>query len=235
MRNSFLDIIHTVRDVKLDHNKVISLVEDYMIMPDQYLFVVSVSEAKIVYQKGIENVLGFDSYSLEDHMTNIHPEDYRYVMHASTFTLKHALEMCYKKPFQSFYSIDYRTKTANNEYVRVLRKTTQLALCDEGKVTYYLTICTDITKVKRSKEISVGFSGEGTDGISKEQILGIENKDLWTSREVEIIDLIMQGFSSKEIANLLSLSYHTIRTHRKNILRKGGFSSTSQLVEFFML
>ncbi|MBO0931790.1 helix-turn-helix transcriptional regulator [Fibrella aquatilis] len=41
-----------------------------------------------------------------------------------------------------------------------------------------------------------------------------------TSREVEIIDLIKEGLSSKEIAGRLFISINTVRNHRSNLFRK---------------
>jgi DNA-binding NarL/FixJ family response regulator len=46
------------------------------------------------------------------------------------------------------------------------------------------------------------------------------SEQLFTSRELQIIELISEGFSDKEIATQLALSLNTIRTHRKNILKQ---------------
>ncbi len=45
-------------------------------------------------------------------------------------------------------------------------------------------------------------------------------KTLITVREQEILRLMAQGMSSKTIADVLNLSFHTVQTQRKNILRK---------------
>jgi DNA-binding NarL/FixJ family response regulator len=45
-----------------------------------------------------------------------------------------------------------------------------------------------------------------------------------SSRENEIIQLIAAGKTNKEIAGTLFLSIHTIKTHRKNIIKKIGFT-----------
>lgn len=47
---------------------------------------------------------------------------------------------------------------------------------------------------------------------------------LLSSRETEIVQLIAEGNANKEIAEKLFLSIHTIRTHRKNIIKKLGFT-----------
>lgn len=49
-------------------------------------------------------------------------------------------------------------------------------------------------------------------------------------REVEVVQLVASGLIAKEIADKLNLSTHTIYTHRKNIMKKLGIGSTSELV-----
>lgn len=49
-------------------------------------------------------------------------------------------------------------------------------------------------------------------------------------REIQIVKLIAQGLSSKMIAEELHLSPHTIYTHRKNVMKKLRFKSSSELV-----
>lgn len=51
-----------------------------------------------------------------------------------------------------------------------------------------------------------------------------------SSREIEVIKEICYGYSSKEISDNLSLSYHTIVTHRKNIFKKFEVKSALELV-----
>lgn len=51
-----------------------------------------------------------------------------------------------------------------------------------------------------------------------------------TPRELEIAKMVSSGLLSKEIAQQLNLSTHTVYTHRKNIMRKLKLNSTSELV-----
>jgi len=51
-------------------------------------------------------------------------------------------------------------------------------------------------------------------------------------REIEIIQLVADGFSNKQIADKLFLSVHTITTHRKNIMNKLGVNNTAGLLMF---
>ena len=51
-----------------------------------------------------------------------------------------------------------------------------------------------------------------------------------TPREREVIQLLAEGKSAKEVASLLNLSTKTAETHRSNIMRKLGFHSIRDLV-----
>jgi len=53
-----------------------------------------------------------------------------------------------------------------------------------------------------------------------------------TPREREVIQLLAEGKSSKEVAALLNLSTKTAETHRSNIMRKLGFHSIRDLVVY---
>ena len=53
-----------------------------------------------------------------------------------------------------------------------------------------------------------------------------------STREIEIIQLVADGLSNKQIADKLFLSVHTITTHRKNIMSKLGVNNTAGLLMF---
>jgi DNA-binding NarL/FixJ family response regulator len=53
-----------------------------------------------------------------------------------------------------------------------------------------------------------------------------------TPREREVIQLLAEGKSSKEVASVLNLSTKTAETHRSNIMRKLGFHSIRDLVVY---
>lgn len=56
--------------------------------------------------------------------------------------------------------------------------------------------------------------------------------DLLSSREREVLQLIAEGKTNKEIANLLSLSVYTVEAHRGRVMEKLNLHSTGELVRF---
>ena len=54
--------------------------------------------------------------------------------------------------------------------------------------------------------------------------------DLLTDREREILQLVAEGKTNKEIANVLNLSLYTVDTHRTHILQKLNLHSVPELI-----
>ena len=57
-----------------------------------------------------------------------------------------------------------------------------------------------------------------------------DSYELLTTREREILQLLAEGKSNKDVANLLNLSLYTVETHRSNILQKLGLHTIPDLI-----
>jgi RNA polymerase sigma factor (sigma-70 family) len=54
--------------------------------------------------------------------------------------------------------------------------------------------------------------------------------DLLTEREREILQLLAEGKSNKEVAAVLGVSPYTVETHRTNLMQKLGLHNTAEIV-----
>jgi len=61
---------------------------------------------------------------------------------------------------------------------------------------------------------------------------GTPDMNVLSRREIEIVQLIKEGLSSKEIAQRLDISLKTVEVHRYNILKKLSLKNTAALVNF---
>ena len=61
---------------------------------------------------------------------------------------------------------------------------------------------------------------------------GFLKKFKLTCRELEIIQLIKKGFTNDEIADQLFISVYTVKTHRKNVMKKLGVYNLAGLLRF---
>ncbi len=76
------------------------------------------------------------------------------------------------------------------------------------------------------KVLNVCKAHDGKERIEKEDYRHL------TVRELELLCLIAEGKTNKEIAELLSLSLHTVQTHRFNLMKKLELHDRSELVRY---
>jgi len=77
-----------------------------------------------------------------------------------------------------------------------------------------------------SPDVTMTLAGDAKNGKN-------ENSDIdLTEREIEILKLIVDGFSNKEIGEKLYISHRTVDTHRTNMMKKIGVNNIAGLVSF---
>ena len=59
-----------------------------------------------------------------------------------------------------------------------------------------------------------------------------KTKGVLTKRQIEILELIAQGKTSREIADILFIGIHTVDTHRKNMARILGLHGKGELLRY---
>jgi DNA-binding NarL/FixJ family response regulator len=68
--------------------------------------------------------------------------------------------------------------------------------------------------------------------LDRDQLLKGERNSGLTQRELEILQMIVDGKSNKEIAAVLELSANTIAVHRANMMDALGIHKTAELVVY---
>lgn len=123
----------------------------------------------------------------------------------------------------------------NGEKIHVLVQGIPVLFNSKMEVILILIICTDITSLKPDHS----YSHFIIDSSDPNQIKKIEVNTLTeepednfspSPAEKKVLYLLSDGFSSKQIAEKLFLSEHTVKNHRKNMLKKFDCSSSSGLV-----
>ena len=79
-----------------------------------------------------------------------------------------------------------------------------------------------------SRVSEAAASAVGSEGSS----FGRSSRSRLTPREREILQLLAEGKSNKEVADLLGISVKTAETHRANIMLKLDFHSITELVRY---
>lgn len=69
------------------------------------------------------------------------------------------------------------------------------------------------------------------DYVRQLQMRGVQDSyDLLTDREKEVLQMLAEGKSNKEVAAILNLSPYTVETHRNRIMQKLNLHNTAELV-----
>jgi DNA-binding NarL/FixJ family response regulator len=61
---------------------------------------------------------------------------------------------------------------------------------------------------------------------------GLPDMNVLSGREIDIVKLLRDGLSSKEVARKLDITIKTVEVHRYNILKKLNLKNTAALVNF---
>ena len=103
------------------------------------------------------------------------------------------------------------------------------------KEASYEELMMAIRSVLRGKHyLSPEISGKLIEGYLEGR-KSYKTDSLWdklTKREREILKLVAEGFKSKEIADYLCISVHTVETHRAALMKKLNLHNTAALVAF---
>lgn len=89
-----------------------------------------------------------------------------------------------------------------------------------------------VNAVHASSQGEKFFCGRVVDSILDNKLPQNCEPLVLSDREIEVIRLIAEGYTTQEIADHLSRSIHTINTHRKNILKKLGLKKPSELIMY---
>jgi len=126
-----------------------------------------------------------------------------------------ALEVSHKAPECAVLMLSMH---ADENYIQNARKA--------GARGYLLKNAIDVDLAAAIREVASGR----TYGFPPPQREADEELDRLTPRERQILQLIAQGHSNKEIAALLGLSPNTVSAHRANLMDALGIHKTAELV-----
>jgi DNA-binding NarL/FixJ family response regulator len=102
---------------------------------------------------------------------------------------------------------------------------------DAGAKGYLLKNAIDVDLVGAVKCVAEGRRYMGS-GLKYPVSESDDEIDKLTAREKQVLQLIAQGKSNKEIAALLDLSVNTVSVHRANLMEKMNIHRTAELVLF---
>jgi len=157
---------------------------------------------------------------------------YKKIKPKEALIIKHAINLLIEKPYlekhSDVLSCTYHIKDTFSNWYFVSH---ELSLFQFKKNYFVLNYLYDISQIERIENFF---------GKKQHPIIGKNGNNVTISkREKEVLKLIAEGFSSKQIAEELYISNHTAIKHRKNLIEKFKVKNTAQLIKeasrFFQL
>ncbi|NUY80768.1 PAS domain-containing protein [Flavobacterium sp. MAH-1] len=181
----------------------------------------------------ILSVLGYeaDEVDLEFFMSKIHPEDQPIFLNHEETVTDFFRQLPLDKIMKYKVSYDYRVIDSRGKSVRILHQVVVIQH-DDNNVLLTLGVHTDISHLKNNNVSKLSFIGlEGEPSFINVEVKKVYKpaKEIFTKREKQIIDLLLKGDQSIDIARKLFISKFTVNTHRKNIHSKTGTKNVLEL------
>ena len=204
-----------------------------------FYFIMNFVDMKFDFiSKSVFSVLGMtpQKATLQGLLNSWHPED------LETMSIKEPLifEFLYNyvKPTDiPHYKVSYinRLKNFDGTYKKILHQSSTISVSNDNKIEKTFCVETDVSHLNIPMSNTITFLGiNGRKSYICDDLKSFKplekRKINLTRRELQVVSLTSKGFSSKEIAEKLNVSVHTIYTHKRNIIRNHEYSNLTQLI-----
>lgn len=233
-----LDVRRPTEVPEIDFNQIVSAVfatgPFYYYLIDFYDFSISNLSAGFAEAHGINPE---EIRSIKDILALVHPDEITLVSKAEEKALAFMHQHIGMDKIKSCkFSYNFRFKNALGGYDCYNHQSLILTTDEHDNFVKSLNIHTNISHLtdKNTNTFSIiGLNGQPS--FLNLPIFGEEDREStlnynFSSREIEVIKMIADGESSREIADRLFISPETVKTHRKNIFKKSGCNSAAELV-----
>lgn len=187
-----------------------------------------------------QSLFGYDFNEIEKVGTEyfnskIHPEDLLVLLQNGIAVMKTLFEFPISDRKNFKVISEYRILDAEGNYIRVIEQQVVLEIDSKGNVWLALGILDISPNQEKYEGVKCQLLNYRTGKLfplvlNKKNVLA-PNSQL-TKRENEILLLVKDGFLSKEISDKLSISVHTVNTHRQRILEKFGVDNSHEAIKY---
>lgn len=203
-----------------------------------YCYIINMADYNIFQvSEQILDIHGLSGYpqTLQQVIELIHPDDIDFVIAAEKATIEKMKEIGFIQQLKLKTSYCFRMRVADGTYHLFHHQAIHLTKNEDGQLTTALNIHTDIQHITSVNNKIVLVNGVG-DRRDYHQI-DLSSKAIdqpipkLSKREIQILELIASGLNSFQIGTQLFIAEETVRTHRRNLLRKTATTNSSYMIK----
>ena len=234
---------HLGEEVIQDHIKKHEVIDRYLPNPASFFYIIELPGGRYRFLgKQHETVSGypvdlFMEKGIEMFIHCLHPQEIPLIVdQVYPDFLKAALSQPLENRKNLQYQYNFRFRTKSGEYINLLEQTYILEHDEDGRPTLLLghIISIDNTQVLPLRASCRVYRENNVSELLYAKTYSDKNDDQEpvTRRELDILQNLARGKSSREIGQELHISPHTVDTHRRNLLRKLGCRSVVELAQY---
>ncbi len=183
------------------------------------------------------DIFGYDLEAIEIEgneyfNSKVHPEDFKELLANGIRIMRLYYSLPPDERTNYKFVNEYRIAGKTGQYVRVIEQQQTLELDNKGQIWLALGILdispdqTEFNGIKSQMyNVKTGEVLQGNQEVNKEL-------PSLSKRERQILLHVKEGLLSKEISDKLSISVHTVNTHRQRILEKLGANNSMEASSF---
>ncbi|NEU10450.1 response regulator transcription factor [Flavihumibacter sp. R14] len=245
---TFCDFLDNVKNLSGEtHSNAVDLMGEFAqrpdhnnFYPDEVLLLIDYVKHCFLMISGINSFLGYTRTQLLEAGPSFlysirHPEDFRIFNQKIFPTNMSFIKDHSAENISAFtFTTNYRLKSRAGTWLSVSHRSRFLKYLPDGTPLVSLDFLSDISHFKKDDQIiNIIEKTQGGQRSSKQLVSTFhpgEDESRISKREMIVLQCICDGFSSKQIAEKLHISIHTINNHRKNMLGKTKCKNLSELV-----
>lgn len=216
-----------------------SLTTDLNLLHSSVIYVIDYTQLKYTLMLGHENeILGYPLQYLIDAGPEIlfdicHPDDLvnvnQKIYPANILYMnKNSLAS-----HQFSFSMTFRLKSKNGNFHQLNQRSSFVNINENGIPLAAVGIMSDISVFKNDDRMIHTIEDHSIQGKTKNIVTYLypgDSLQILSGREWEVLKWICDGFSSKQIADKMHVSIHTINNHRKNMIAKTNCKNIAELL-----
>ncbi|PPK84699.1 regulatory LuxR family protein [Neolewinella xylanilytica] len=214
--------------------------EQLLTRTNAYCYSVDYQTGRFRYvSPGIHRLLGYDRAAWQmggpqAAFEHVHPDDRSCVTDIYAEMNRELLRHSMEDRAELNFVFTCRVRAQPGHYLHLSHHLTFPNIDRYGKPLADFALVSDITSLRVPQVCQLEVhKGPATDPATRKTLLFARHGAVtFSKREIEILRLVAEGVESHEIARRLFISYHTVCTHRKNLLHKAGVKGPVELVGY---
>ncbi|WP_235953794.1 LuxR C-terminal-related transcriptional regulator [Mucilaginibacter inviolabilis] len=221
------------------------------------LYLTSCEQKEMLFiSESLTELLGYSPRDIQEGgrdwwLSIIHPDDLEPMLNE---VFRHYFLKPARQRLKKIFTLQYRVKNTFGDYRWMCETKLVASLTSENKYEFILGRVEDITEIKNEEEAQLKKLLEEERKTNQMlqhalPVIDMEQKSkpdhvyltdnhiqphgvvMPTKRELEILQLIGEGYSTKQIADQLFISINTVETHRRHLLKKLQVKNSMELIK----